>query len=218
MDRKRPRRRPAPAQSAPHDRLAPPTSASHRTWRADLFRRVRSASASISTAVELQSSPQTGSQRNVDTVADDLVRVPCNLCGSPNRLPAARLGQSARCGHCGSPLMTGSIAAVRASRLDRIVESSDLAVVVQVASERVPAERRRDDALEGLAGDLKGTALVYRVDADRDPEALDALGLSAVPSLAVAVGGEVVSGLSGGLDRAALDEWLALRALDALHS
>jgi len=114
--------------------------------------------------------------------------------------------------------MTGAVAAVRATRLARIVEASDLPVLVQVASARVPADRRRDAALESLAAELKGAALVYRVDADLDPEALDALGVSAVPSLAVAVGGEVVSALSGGLERGALDEWVALRALDALHA
>gem|GEM_PF-5216721 len=158
------------------------------------------------------------SPARVDPVDGALVRVPCNLCSSPNRLPASRLGESARCGHCGSRLMTGAVAAVRATRLARIVEASDLPVLVQVASARVPADRRRDAALESLAAELKGAALVYRVDADLDPEALDALGVSAVPSLAVAVGGEVVSALSGGLERGALDEWVALRALDALHA
>lgn len=113
--------------------------------------------------------------------------------------------------------MTGAIAAVRAARLERMLTSCDLPVIVQVAGERVPPERRRDAQLRQMARDLRGSALVLRVDPARDPGALDALGLSAEPSLALVLGGRVVSGLSGALDRDALGEWLAARAADALH-
>lgn len=113
--------------------------------------------------------------------------------------------------------MTGAVAAVRASRLERIVATSDLPVLVHVVNERVPAERRRDAALETFARELRGVALVYRLDAERDADALATLGVSAVPSLALTVGGSVVSALSGGLERDALGAWVTAHALDALH-
>jgi thioredoxin 2 len=127
------------------------------------------------------------------------------------------MGERVRCGRCKSPLMSGSVAAVAASRLDRLLAHSDLAILVQVCGARVPAERLLDGDLRELARMLCGSALVYRVDADRAPAVLETLGLSAVPSLALVIGGQVRSRVSGALDRDALLEWLASQALDVLH-
>jgi thioredoxin 2 len=144
--------------------------------------------------------------------------VPCTLCGAANRLPIARLDERARCGHCRSSLLNGNVAAVAAARLTRLVRVCDLPLVVQVTSPRVPPERRRDSDLDELARSLRSAALFVRVDADREPGVLFELGVSAVPSLALAIGGRVVSRLSGALDLAALQRWIALHTLDALHA
>ncbi|QDU83596.1 Thioredoxin-2 [Planctomycetes bacterium Pla163] len=160
-----------------------------------------------------------GTSSNAAGVAIDSVHVsvPCNLCGAENRVPDGRVGERARCGRCRSALMSGAIAAVAASRLDRLLAHSDLAILVQVCGEGVPKERLLDGDLRELARTLCGSALVYRVDAHREPAVLDALGLSAVPSLALVMGGRVRSRVSGALDREALLEWLASQALDVLH-
>ncbi|MEZ5977953.1 MAG: hypothetical protein R3F34_07035 [Planctomycetota bacterium] len=152
-----------------------------------------------------------------DARDDAVVSVPCGLCGASNRVPVARLDDRPHCGSCGSALLRGGVGAIAASRLERALANCDLPVVVQATSERVPAERRHDAAFEALARELRGRALVYRVDVEREPALLEALGISAVPSAAVALRGNVVSRLSGGLGRAELGEWLLLHTLDALH-
>lgn len=145
------------------------------------------------------------------------VRVPCLLCGATNRVPIARLDERARCGHCKSTLATGAVGALSAVRLERVIANCDLPLVVQIASERVPAERRRDDVLASVARALKSAALFCRVDGDREPAVLNALGVSAVPSLALAIGGRCVSRLSGTLEAEHLHAWIAQHAFDALH-
>lgn len=165
-------------------------------------------------AASVQAAPVHVPSVNVATVH---ISVPCNLCGAENRVPVRRVGERVRCGRCSSPLLAGSVAAVAANRLDRLLARSDLPVLVQVSGAGVPAERLLDRDLRELARILCGSVLVYRVDAEREPAVLDALGLSAVPSLALVVGGQVRSAVSGAMDSDALLEWLASQAIDVLH-
>jgi thioredoxin 2 len=139
------------------------------------------------------------------------------LCGATNRVPIARLDERARCGHCKSSLANGAVGALSAARLERVVATCDLPLVVQIASDRVPQERRRDEALIHVASALKSAALFCRVDGDREPAVLVALGVSALPSLALAMAGRVVSRLSGTLEAERLHAWIAQHAFDALH-
>jgi len=140
------------------------------------------------------------------------------MCGATNRVPITRLDQRVRCGHCRSPLASGAVGALSAARLERVVATCGLPLVVQVASDRVPQERRRDEALVLVASALKGAALFCRMDGDREPAVLVALGVSALPSLALAIAGRVVSRLSGTLEAERLHAWIAHHAFDALHA
>lgn len=143
--------------------------------------------------------------------------MPCLLCGATNRVPITRLDERARCGHCKSTLATGAVGALSATRIERVVANCDLPLIVHVASARVPHDRRREESLITVASALKSAALFCRVDGDREPAVLQLLGVSAVPSLALAIAGRFVSRLSGTLEADQLHAWIAQHAFDALH-
>ncbi len=111
----------------------------------------------------------------------------CPSCGSRNRIPPARLGDTARCGKCktplpplGEPLHIGT-----AAEFDEIVSGSPLPVLVDFWADWCGPCRMVAPELEKLARSRAGKLVVAKVDTEALPDIAGRYGIRSIPTLIV---------------------------------
>ena len=128
--------------------------------------------------------------------------VACPHCGATNRVPAARLGDDPVCGRCGQALLDGQPVELSDANFDRVVEHSDLPVVVDFWAPWCGPCRQMAPQFEQAAGTLKGRALLVKVNSDDNPRTAARFGIRSIPTLVRLDGGREVRRVSGALPAA----------------
>jgi thioredoxin 2 len=145
-----------------------------------------------------------------------LVRV-CAHCGQKNRVPVARLGDSARCGSCKQQL--GPIdepVAVSDEDFDAAIANAQVPVLVDFWAEWCGPCRMIEPEVKKVAKEQAGQALVLKVDTDRNPKLSRRFQVHAVPTLMILRGGQVLHRQAGAVDHHLMSEWL-LSARGVVH-
>ena len=111
------------------------------------------------------------------------VTVPCPSCGARNRTDLGRLRQRPRCGSCRTALELSRPIAVDTVGFDQILAGSDAPVLVDFHADWCGPCRMVAPVVEEVASARAGTALVLKVDTDRNPELSERLGIRGIPTL-----------------------------------
>ena len=70
----------------------------------------------------------------------EAVKLTCTTCGQLNRVPLARLADKPKCGQCGDPLVTGTVAELDLRTHDKATRTDELPLLVDYwAPGAVPA-------------------------------------------------------------------------------
>jgi thioredoxin 2 len=120
------------------------------------------------------------------TSAENAVRLVCGACGSKNPTPGSELAASRQCPTCGATL--APLAApldVDAGELAAVVISARVPLLVDFWAPWCPPCRLAGPIVKKVAADLKGKALVLKVDTDRQPALAVELGVRAIPTFVV---------------------------------
>ena len=94
---------------------------------------------------------------------------PCGSCGTNNRVPAQHLADTGRCGVCKLPLPpTGKPIEVDASSFDEIVTGASVPVLVDFWASWCGPCRIAAPEVQQLAREMRGQALVLKVELKRN--------------------------------------------------
>lgn len=133
----------------------------------------------------------------------------CPACGTNNRVPASHLNDDGTCGKCkatlpamDAPIDTDGIA------FDEIVRDAKVPVLVDFWAGWCAPCRAAAPHVKAVAREMKGKALVLKVDTERNPQLAARFGVRGIPYFVVLKDGRPVSEQAGLVDARTMAGWL----------
>jgi thioredoxin 2 len=113
----------------------------------------------------------------------ELLHVACAHCGAVNRLPAGRLADDPNCGRCGAALLGGAPLSLTDADFEAFTSKTDLPVVVDFWAPWCGPCQAMTPAFAQAARQLKGRALLVKVNSDDNPRTAARFGIRSIPTL-----------------------------------
>ncbi|MDH4390565.1 MAG: thioredoxin TrxC [Aquabacterium sp.] len=132
----------------------------------------------------------------------DTHHIVCAHCGATNRLPADRLADDPNCGRCHQALLTGAPIELDDRSFDAFVQNSSLPVLVDFWAPWCGPCRQMAPQFDAAARQLKGRALLVKVNSDDSPQTSAKFAIRSIPTLVRLQGGAEQRRQSGALPAA----------------
>src|SRR5579864_8386807 len=132
--------------------------------------------------------------------------IPCSSCSARNRLPAARLGEKARCAACKATLLplAKPVALQNSQDFDEVIADSPEPVLVDFWAQWCGPCRAVAPELEQIARQRAGKVIVAKVDTDALPDVAARFGIRGIPTMILFRGGAEINRLSGAMPASAI--------------
>jgi len=134
-------------------------------------------------------------------------QIPCPACDALNRVPAARLADSPRCGACKAPLFTGQPLAVDEAGFRRQLARSGLPLLVDFWASWCGPCQAMAPAFAEAARALEPGMRLLKVSTEEAPALAAELGIRSIPTLALFRGGREVARQAGALPASRIVAW-----------
>lgn len=133
----------------------------------------------------------------------------CPSCGTRNRVPASHLADQGTCGKCKAPLPpVDTPLDVDTAAFDEVVRDARVPVLVDFWAGWCAPCRAAAPHVKAVASEMKGRALVLKVDTEASPELAARFGVRGIPNFLVLKDGRAVRQQAGLVDAGTMAGWL----------
>lgn len=133
----------------------------------------------------------------------------CPACGTKNRIPAARLADQGSCGRCHQALPALDVPLdVDGATFDEVTRDAKVPVLVDFWAGWCAPCRAAAPHVKAVAHEMKGRALVLKVDTEANPQVAARFGVRGIPNFLVMKDGHPVSQQAGLVDASTMAGWL----------
>ena len=138
----------------------------------------------------------------------ETIQLACPACLIANRVPAARLGEDPKCGKCGAALLPDAPLELAESAFDDFVRRTELPVIADFWAPWCGPCRAMAPQFEQAARELKGKAILAKVDSDASPQASSRLAIRSIPTLVLFRNGKEIKRQAGAVQAAQIVSWV----------
>ena len=119
----------------------------------------------------------------------DTHHIVCAHCGATTRLPAQRLGDDPNCGRCHQALLSGEPVELTDANAEKLLAGTTLPVLVDFWAPWCGPCRQMAPQFEAAARQLKGRAVLAKVNSDDNPGLSARFAIRSIPTLVRLQGG-----------------------------
>ncbi|NOG69965.1 thioredoxin TrxC [Roseicella sp. DB1501] len=142
-------------------------------------------------------------------MANSIQQVVCPACDAINRVPAARLGDSPRCGSCKAPLFQGHALPLTEARFRHHLRHSGLPLLVDFWASWCGPCQAMAPAFEQAAARLEPRWRLVKVSTEEAPQLAGELGIRSIPTLAAFLAGQELARQAGAMPAERIVAWAA---------
>jgi len=134
--------------------------------------------------------------------------VRCQFCETWNRIDASKVTDGPRCGKCAKPILLERPVMLTDETFSRTLNESDVPVLVDFYADWCGPCRMMAPAVDALAANVQGKALVAKLNTDQSSRTAGGLGIRGIPTVIVFQGGKEVARQSGAMPLEGLKQLL----------
>ena len=137
------------------------------------------------------------------------ITVRCQFCEAWNRIDSEKVAAGPKCGKCAKPILLERPLTLTDDTFSRTLNESDVPVFVDFYADWCGPCRMMAPAVDALAANAKGKALVAKLNTDHSAKTAGGFKLRGIPTVIVYQNGKEVVRQSGALPLEGLTQLLA---------